>query len=250
MYVIARHQIKDPDTAFPRGEKLIAGEDAPEGVRVLQFYPSRDASVVSCLWEAGSVEQVQRYVDSVLADSSDNTCYEVDLEQSFSERPLGLPTSAAGEAAGAMTVRENVELVRQAYAAVGQGEIPRLLEMMSEDVEIQLPGPTQIPFTGTYRGREEAGQLFLTLAESAKVERFEPIEYIAHGDQVVVLGHEQLTAKPTGRTWATDWVMCWTVHNGEITALREFHQTAEIAAAFNADGTPSETKNRAASSPR
>lgn len=97
MYVVAQHEIKDPDEAFPRGEKLIRGEDAPDGVRVLQFYPSSDASAVSCLWEAGSVEPVQRYVDAVLGDSSDNTCYEVDAEQAFAERPLGLPTPPAGE---------------------------------------------------------------------------------------------------------------------------------------------------------
>lgn len=94
MYVIAQHQIKDPDTAFPRGEKLIRGEDAPDGVRVLQFYPARDASAVSCLWEADAVNDVQAYVDSVLGDASDNTCYQVDTEQAFAERPLGLPASA------------------------------------------------------------------------------------------------------------------------------------------------------------
>ena len=97
MYVVARHQITDPDTAFPRGEKLIRGEDAPDGVRVLQFYPSRDASVVSCLWEAGSAEQVQRYVDAVLGNASENVCYEVDADQAFAERPLGLRASATQE---------------------------------------------------------------------------------------------------------------------------------------------------------
>jgi hypothetical protein len=30
-----------------------------------------------------------------LGDSSQNTCYEVDAEQAFAERPLGLPASAA-----------------------------------------------------------------------------------------------------------------------------------------------------------
>lgn len=94
MYVVAQHQITDPQTAFPRGEKLIRGEDAPDGVRVLQFYPSSDASAVSCLWEAPSVQAVQDHVDAVLGDASHNTCYEVDTDQAFAERPLGLPQSA------------------------------------------------------------------------------------------------------------------------------------------------------------
>jgi hypothetical protein len=95
MYVVVQHQIKDPQTAFSRGERLIKNEGAPEGVRGLQFYPSIDRSAVTCLLESDSVEAVQDYVDSTLGDSSVNTCYEVDAEQAFSERPLGLPASPA-----------------------------------------------------------------------------------------------------------------------------------------------------------
>jgi hypothetical protein len=95
MYVVVQHQIKDPQTAFARGEKLIKNEGAPDGARGLQFYPSTDGSAVTCLWEADSVDAIQEYVDATLGDSSLNTCYEVDAEQAFAERPLGLPASAA-----------------------------------------------------------------------------------------------------------------------------------------------------------
>ena len=95
MYVLVHHRIIDPETAFPRGEKLIRGEAAPEGVRSLQFYPSIDGDFVTCLWEAPSVETVRKYVDATLGDSADNTCYEVDSEQAFARQPLGLRESAA-----------------------------------------------------------------------------------------------------------------------------------------------------------
>ena len=95
MYVVVLHEIKNPEVAFSRGEKLQTGEGAPSGVRVLQFYPSTDGSTVTCLWEAQSVAAVQRYVDSTLGDSSENRCYEVDARQAFAERPLGLPAGTA-----------------------------------------------------------------------------------------------------------------------------------------------------------
>lgn len=94
MYVVVQHRIIDPQTAFPRGEKLIKREGAPTGARPLQFYPSRDGSAVACLWEAPSVETVRTYVDSTLGDASENTCYEVDAEQAFSQQPLGLREDA------------------------------------------------------------------------------------------------------------------------------------------------------------
>ncbi len=95
MYVVVVHEFQDPPTAFARGEKLIKNEGAPAGARGLQFYPSVDGSVASCLWESDSVEAIQEYVDSTLGDSSVNTCFEVDAEQAFAEQPLGLRTPAA-----------------------------------------------------------------------------------------------------------------------------------------------------------
>jgi hypothetical protein len=90
MYVVVQHHFTDPQMALSRGEKLIKNEGAPAGVRGLQFYPSSDHSVATCLWESDSVDAVQTYVDSTLGDSSDNTCYEVDADQAFARQPLGI----------------------------------------------------------------------------------------------------------------------------------------------------------------
>jgi hypothetical protein len=91
MYVVVQHHIKNAETAFPRGQRLISGEGAPEQVKVLQFYPSRDLTEVTCLWEADSVASVQDWVDATLGDASRNVCYPVASDQAFAERPLGLP---------------------------------------------------------------------------------------------------------------------------------------------------------------
>lgn len=95
MYVVVQHQFKDPQTAFARGERLIKNEGAPTGVRGLQFYPSRDGSGATCLWEAPSVAAVQEYVDVTLGDSSENLCYEVAVELAFASQPAGVPESPA-----------------------------------------------------------------------------------------------------------------------------------------------------------
>jgi hypothetical protein len=95
MYVVVLHRIKNAQAAFSRGERLMKNEGAPAGVRVLQFYPSRDRSAVTCLWEAPSMGLVQSYVDSALGDASENTCYDVDSEYAFARQPLGVRESAA-----------------------------------------------------------------------------------------------------------------------------------------------------------
>jgi ketosteroid isomerase-like protein len=129
---------------------------------------------------------------------------------------------------------KNVELIKELYAAIGSGDLPAVLGRMSEDVEIHLPGPPEIPFAGTFRGHAGVGQFFQALGTSVRWDdrQLEAREFIAQDDQVVVLGHETLTAEPTGRSWDTDWAMVWTVRDGKVVALREFHQTDAIAAAY------------------
>ena len=96
MYFVAIHDVKNPETAFPRGQKLQVGEGAPAGTRALQFYPSTDASLVTCLWEGSDRASLQQYVDETLGDSCVNTIYEVQADQAFSERPLGLQAAPVG----------------------------------------------------------------------------------------------------------------------------------------------------------
>ncbi len=94
MYVVVQHRIKDPVAAFSRGAKLIRGEGAPPETQALQFYPSRDQSAVTCLWEGESIAAIQDYVDQTLGSASENRCYEIDTELAFADRPLGLPPAA------------------------------------------------------------------------------------------------------------------------------------------------------------
>jgi hypothetical protein len=98
MYIVVLHRIRNAQAAFTRGERLMKNEGAPAGVRVLQFYPSRDRASVTCLWEAPSVNLVQTYVDETLGDSSQNTCYDVDADFAFARQPLGIRESVGASA--------------------------------------------------------------------------------------------------------------------------------------------------------
>jgi hypothetical protein len=95
MYVVVQHRFNDPAVAFARGERLINNDGAPDGVRGLQFYPSRDSAVATCLWEAPSVEAIQADVDSTLGDSSENSCYEVDAQQALAVVPAAISAGPA-----------------------------------------------------------------------------------------------------------------------------------------------------------
>jgi hypothetical protein len=93
MYIVVQHTITDPEAAFARGQNLLDGNGAPPGVRVREFYPSRDRADVFCLWEGESLEGVRDYVDATMGDSSGQAYFEVDAEIA-----RGLPELAASRA--------------------------------------------------------------------------------------------------------------------------------------------------------
>jgi hypothetical protein len=95
MLVIVQHTLTDLPAAFERGERLKAGEGAPEGTRVLQFFPSQDGALVTCLWESNAVADVQGYVDETLRDSSVNLCYAVEESAAFAQLPAGIARQPA-----------------------------------------------------------------------------------------------------------------------------------------------------------
>ena len=78
MFIVVHHRFTDPETAFARGENLLAANGAPAGVLAREFYPSRDKADAFCLWEGKSLEEVRDYVDATLGDSSRNEYWEVD----------------------------------------------------------------------------------------------------------------------------------------------------------------------------
>jgi uncharacterized protein len=130
-----------------------------------------------------------------------------------------------------MSEPENTKVVQEMFAAFGRGDVPGVLSKLADDVEWRLAGPTEITYAGTRRGREQVGEFFKVLGESVEFEQFEPQEYIAQGDKVVVLGHERQRVKATGEVVEDDWAMVFTLRGGKITKFRNYEDTAAVAAA-------------------
>lgn len=133
-----------------------------------------------------------------------------------------------------MSERTNVAVVQRNYEAVGHGDIPMLLDLLTDDVEWTMQGPSVIPFTGTRRGREGVAEFFFTLAENLEFEQFEPREFVAQGDTVVVLGYERSLIKPTGRMIEHEWAHVFTLRDGKIAKARFIEDTAAYVVAFGA----------------
>ncbi|MCP5200465.1 MAG: nuclear transport factor 2 family protein [Gammaproteobacteria bacterium] len=128
----------------------------------------------------------------------------------------------------------NIETTQAIFAAFGAGDIPAILEHLAEDVVIEFYGPAVIPYAGTYRGRAEARRFFETVLSSVRINQFEPEEFLADADKVIVTGHLNLNALSTGGTIDSDFVHIITLADGKWTRFRDFMNTAVAVAAFSA----------------
>jgi uncharacterized protein len=130
-----------------------------------------------------------------------------------------------------MSAQENVQIVKDAYAAFGRGDIQGLLALLADDIEWITPGEG-LPFAGTYRGLAEVAGFFQKVSEMFEMSFFEPREFVAQGDRVLVAGFDRGKVKATNRTFEGHWAGAFTVRDGKVTNFREYIDTLALARGF------------------
>jgi uncharacterized protein len=131
-------------------------------------------------------------------------------------------------------VRTNTEVVQGTYEAVGRGDIPALLDLLTEDVQWTFQGPSTIPFAGARRGREGVAEFFSLVGGNLEFQEFEPRKFVVQGDTVAVLGFERSLVKPTGRTFEQEWAHIYKLRDGKVAEFLALEDTAAHVVAFDA----------------
>jgi steroid delta-isomerase-like uncharacterized protein len=135
-----------------------------------------------------------------------------------------------------MNEQENVQVVRQMFAAFDQRDLPGALNTLADDVYWQSPvtrgESKEVSWSKPRHSREEVALFFKDLFEKVQPERMETSDFTAQGDRVIVEGKNRGTVRSTGRTYEHDWVMVFTLKEGKIKRLLHYYDTADILAAF------------------
>jgi uncharacterized protein len=121
-----------------------------------------------------------------------------------------------------------LEVVKRGYEAFGKLDLATLETLIAEDVEWHFaPTYVGIPWaTQVWNRREQVLQAVKLLHESIEILAFEIDEFIVSKENVLVLGHEHVRFKATGRTVEARWVQIFTVRDGKICRYEEFADNA------------------------
>src|ERR1700688_524408 len=132
-----------------------------------------------------------------------------------------------------MSTQENVQTVKDFFAAMGGSDRQGLLALCAEDFEWIIPGEDW-PLAGTYRGHAGLENLLQKASETVETST-EPSEYVAQGDRVLVVGVATGKIKATNKPFKDDWIFAITVRNGKLTNIREYVDTQALARASEMD---------------
>jgi ketosteroid isomerase-like protein len=129
-----------------------------------------------------------------------------------------------------MSIEENVQVVKDFFAAISGGDQQRLLKLCAKDIEWITPGDNW-PLAGTRRGHAGLADLLQTQSETVETSLTQPSEFVAQGDRVLVIGFAKGRIIATNKTFEDDWVFAITVRNGKVSKIREYIDTQALARA-------------------
>jgi ketosteroid isomerase-like protein len=122
------------------------------------------------------------------------------------------------------------------YAAFGKGDVPAILERLSETVEWEYgAGDTEVPWLKLRRGRAGAAEFFSSLA-GLEITKFAPKTFLEAPGVVVVLLDLEGVVKATGkRIVEEDEVHIWHFDAaGKVARFRHRADTQQHLAAVRA----------------
>jgi len=113
-------------------------------------------------------------------------------------------------------MNDPLNVIQEAYACFGRGDLPGLLALMTPDVDWEFQGDRAAPYTGRVRGTAAVGEWFAAVAQADDIRAFEPREFFAGTDHVTVIGHERTVARATGREFECGWVHVFQLREGRV----------------------------------
>lgn len=134
-----------------------------------------------------------------------------------------------------MTADDNIAMVRQQFEAFGRGATDVALAAVADEVDWLAPvsaRPGSLPWAGHRRSRQQVADYFRELSSAVRPQPFQDLIYTAAGDRVVVEGRNRGTVLATGRPYEHEWVMVFTIRDGQVVRFRHYYDPADITQAL------------------
>jgi len=86
MIIAVHHKINNPGEFWAAAQKSVPNLPEPGVKKVLTIFPSKDMTEAHCIWDADSIDTLNKYLRSKVRDWSNETYFEVDTSHA-----MGMP---------------------------------------------------------------------------------------------------------------------------------------------------------------
>jgi ketosteroid isomerase-like protein len=131
-------------------------------------------------------------------------------------------------AAAKVMESNNVTLIQDQYRAIARGDFAAFVNLLADDIEMEIVGPSAVPFVGSWRGRQQVVDAIGKNFSHLEDQHPEVQSVVAQGDMVVVTAKERGRIKATGRTYEVHWVQYFTFRNGKVVRFRELFDSGAM----------------------
>ncbi|MGW7306157.1 nuclear transport factor 2 family protein [Streptomyces sp. NPDC054835] len=123
------------------------------------------------------------------------------------------------------TTTSNLDLIHAAYAAFRDRDVDALVATMAEDMEwIHPEGMHAYGLGGTKHGHAGVRGFLAHVPTVLGGMRLQPLEFLDHGDRVVVFGVRDVTSR-SGHTETLQFVHSWTFRDGKAVRMEDIFDT-------------------------
>jgi ketosteroid isomerase-like protein len=119
------------------------------------------------------------------------------------------------------------ETVNQLYQYFFQGDIPAVVELMTDDMKWDATRNPVLPEPKVYNGKAEVFEFFKQVNDLMTFKSFTPVHSFEKDGAVYVNGNFEIEMKKTGENIKLDWTMRWRFRGEKICGFAEYFAPAE-----------------------
>ncbi len=83
MYFVVHHDISNTEDFWETAQRLLPRLPEDGVKRVVSVLPNQTLDVCTCIWEAESMETLEKYFREKIGEASRNSCYQVNEAAAF-----------------------------------------------------------------------------------------------------------------------------------------------------------------------
>jgi uncharacterized protein len=127
-----------------------------------------------------------------------------------------------------MSSDDNVKTIQSVYEAFGRGDIPAILDVLTDDVDWASDADsTEVPWWGVRHGKAEVTDFFTKFGTEMDVEDFTPLAIVGEGDVVLTVVRFGVTSRTNGRRASMLLHHYFTFRDGKIAHYRGSEDTLQ-----------------------